>query len=233
MTGLPRAFRSVVAFGVLALVCAAARANDIYVAQAATGSNTGQSCADAHDYAFFNSSGNWGLRANQIGPGTTVHLCGTFTAEPGSSGYLTFQGSGSEGSPVTLRFESGALLQCAYWGPNGAIFSSGRSYLVVDGGANGVIQATDNGTSLGNQRDGKGVFLTMCDNCEVKNLSIANIYVHSSAADESGQDTYGVYGEHNYSHHCILWLLLGLTQRQDGVDRNEHDGGHGAKNGYE
>ena len=79
-------------------------ASDIYVAQNTTGGNTGADCADAHSAAWFNTPANWGSGGNQIGPGTTVHLCGVFTGTAGAT-MLTIQGSGSNGNPVTIKFE--------------------------------------------------------------------------------------------------------------------------------
>lgn len=214
MTWSSYGFRFIVAFVGIALTCTAARANDIYITQNQSGAHTGQTCADAYAYTFFNNSANWGAGLNQIGPGTIVHLCGTFTAAAGSSGYLVFQGSGLAGSPVTLHFESGAFLESAYWGAAGAINSNGKSYIIVDGGSNGLVQATDNGSAMRNQQDGKGVYLASCNNCEVRNLTISNIYVHSSVSDESGLNTYGVYVQggnnvtlDNNTVHDVKWAL--------------------------
>ena len=115
--------------------------------------------------------------ASQIGPGTTVHLCGTFTASAGASGYLSFQGSGTSGNPITLHFETNALLQAPYWGTGAAIFASGLSYVMVDGGTNGTIQANRSrtpraaclGGSCVDQQPGVGVIVSACANtCEVK-----------------------------------------------------------------
>lgn len=91
-----------------------ASATNIYIAQAAAGGANGADCADALPSSYFNNGGNWGSGANQIGPGTTVHLCGTITGAPGST-LLTVQGSGASGSPVTILFESGAQLNAPYW----------------------------------------------------------------------------------------------------------------------
>src|ERR1700693_3618937 len=66
-----------------------AQSANIYLAQSALGSANGADCNDAYSYSFFNSSGNWGTGGAQIGPGTTVHLCGTFTGTPGQT-LLTF-----------------------------------------------------------------------------------------------------------------------------------------------
>ena len=103
-----------------------ATASDIYIAQNAIGANTGADCADAHAVTWFDSGSNWGSGGGQIGPGTTVHLCGTFSAPAGASEYLTFQGSGTNGNPITLLFESGAVLTATYWS-GGVIDIAGRS----------------------------------------------------------------------------------------------------------
>src|SRR5437867_2711294 len=65
---------------------------NIYIAQVATGLDDGSSCANAHAVTFFNTAGNWGVGASQIGAGTTVHLCGTITTQ------LIAQGNGASGS---------------------------------------------------------------------------------------------------------------------------------------
>jgi hypothetical protein len=171
-------------------------ANDIYIAQNATGGNTGADCADAYALTWFNNSANWGSGSNKIGPGTTVHLCGTFNAPAGASGYLTFQGGGNSGNAVTLLFESGAVLTAPYWGTNGAIFADGLDYLTVDGGANGVVQATASGSpgSYANQpSQAYAVYFLNVSNSEIKDLTVSDIYVHTAdLSDEGGQNTVGI-----------------------------------------
>ena len=177
------------------LTAAFSSASDIYIAQNSAGGNTGADCADAHAVSWFNSSSNWGSKAGLIGPGTTVHLCGTFTASAGASGYLSFQASGTSSSPITLLFESGAVLTAPYWGGSGAIKASGLSYITIDGGSNGLIQATANGSPSGgyaNQQDGAAVYFYSVSSSEIKNLTISNIYVHTDPSDESGQNTFAV-----------------------------------------
>jgi hypothetical protein len=169
------------------------RANDIYLAQNAAGGATGADCADAVPYTLFNSSSNWGSGGTQIGPGTTVHLCGTITAPPGASGFLGFHASGTNGNPITLKFETGAILQAPYWGGGGAITTNANSWVTIDGGTNGILQATQNGTSLANQQDGEGVVAEGGSDVTIQNLTISNLYVHTnSLADESGQNSIGI-----------------------------------------
>jgi hypothetical protein len=173
-----------------------ARARDIYIARSASGAANGAGCGDAFPYTFFNDGSHW---PSPIGPGTTVHICGTITASAGTSGLLTFQGSGIPGNPITLKFETGAVLTAPYWGPNGAIYATGQNYITIDGGTNGLIQATANGTNLENHQDGRGVFINPGNNVEIENLTVANIYVHacsapvSSCTDTRGGNSGGIY----------------------------------------
>jgi hypothetical protein len=184
------------------LSASAARANDIYLAQNLSGAGNGADCADALAVSWFNSSANWGGGTNQIGPGTTVHLCGTITGAAGSTG-LDVLGNGTSTSPITILFETGAVLQAPYWaGPNlsgmcnsscgGAIDILGFSYITIDGGTNGLIQNTANGTSLANHQNSVGIYLNG-SNLIVRNLAIQSIYMNqgssSSATDTAGENT--------------------------------------------
>ena len=174
-------------------VCGVSSAKDIYIAQIAQGGGGGNSCATANAAAFFNSSSNWGTGASQIGAGTTVHICGTITGGSNATGF-TFQGSGTSASPITLLFEPGAILTSTNWSTNGAIITDGQSYVVVDGGSNGLIQDTLNGTPGGacpagpctSQTQSTGISLNSCLNCTVQNLTISNLYMRTSQSDEQG-----------------------------------------------
>jgi len=171
-----------------------ASASNIYVAQNATGGNTGVDAANAHSAAWFNTAANWGSGAAQIGPGTTVHLTGTFTGTAGQS-MLQVPGSGASGNPVTILFESGCAFKSPVWGSDqaGAINITGVSYITLDGGANGAIMNTANGTGLANHTSSTGVYISAANNIEVKNLTISGIYKNlgsgSSATDSAGVNT--------------------------------------------
>ena len=167
-------------------------ASNIYITQ--PGTATGNCTSAVQTPNFFNNSVNWGSASNQIGPGTIVHLCGTITGTAGQAG-LTFQGSGTSGSPVTLKFESGTQMSAPYWGDSshGAINCVNRSYIVVDGGTDGIIQNTANGTSLANHQYSNGIWSASCTNSEFKNLTIQNIYLNQGsspgATDIAGLNT--------------------------------------------
>lgn len=158
-------------------------ATDIYLAQTALGLNNGTSCANAFIYTFFNSAGNWGTGAGKIGAGTTVHLCGTITGAAGDN-MLIANGSGTAGNPITIRFETNAILQAPYF--NIAIYLDGQNYFIVDGGTNGYIKNTLAGTSGMTCPGGAcqfqpvgtyAVHALTCGNCEVRNLNFL-LYIH-------------------------------------------------------
>jgi len=189
---------------------AAAAASDIYLAQNSTGAANGADCTDALVYSFFNNASNWGGGSNQIGPGTTVHICGAITGTTSFRPFV-FQGSGTSGHPVTLLFESGASIQASYCSSTGCINVNGQSNIVINGGTNGYVESTLNGTSGGAclggpcayQQLAYGVYLTSCVNCTVENLGMYDMYVRTSTSDESaagdGVDVFnqGVSGASN------------------------------------
>ncbi len=154
---------------------AGASISNVYLAQSGVGANSGTSCPNAYASTFFNDAANWGNGALQIGPGTTVHLCGTITGLPGGSG-LGFRGSGTAGNPITLLFETGAQLNAPYW--EWAIRTNNNSYITINGGANGIVQNTDNGTLLKYKQPSTLVVASNCNKCIIENLSLANSYIH-------------------------------------------------------
>jgi hypothetical protein len=208
-------------------LAAFAQASDVYVTP--DGSPQGACTSNPQPPAFFNNSANWGKAANKIGPGTTVHLCGTFVAAAGGN-ILTVQGSGAGGQPIKVLFEAGSIMTAPYWSASGAISANGQSYLTIDGGSNGTITATANGTGMAHQAGGVGVYFSSVSNSEIKNLTISNIYVHTCIApdnpnctDEGGTQTnWGIYWlggsnatiDHNTIHDaygCIEYIYPGST----------------------
>jgi hypothetical protein len=157
-------------------------ANDVYIAQNSAGAANGADCADARAVTFFNDSNSWGSASSQIGAGTTVHLCGTITTP------LTAQGSGSSGSPVVILFESGANMTTSVWPGTGAINVDGRSWITIDGGTNGTIANTGNSTT-GSHANSTAIRAVPCSNCEFRNLTIADIYDHTSSSDTAVDQT--------------------------------------------
>jgi hypothetical protein len=191
--------RKVVSVFVLALASlvgiASANAKAFYVAGNSGRASGGTSCSNALSVAWFNNPSSWGSGSNQISAGTTVFLCGVFTGGPGQQ-LLTLHGSGTASSPIVIKFEPGAVLTAPYWGGGGAIHMDGLSHIVVDGGTNGTIQNTANGTGRAYRQSTIAVHAAGCTSCTVQNLIIQNLYVRTSATDYDATHTVN----------CVHWL---------------------------
>jgi hypothetical protein len=129
-------------------------ATNVYITQ--NGSPSGNCTSNVQTPAFFNNSGNWGSGANQIGPGTTVLLCGTFNFGGASTGFL-IQGSGTSSNPIVINADTNTLIEANAFGGNpsgvcggskcpGGISVSGFNYIILDGGTNGTIRNLLNGS---------------------------------------------------------------------------------------
>ena len=204
-------FIAFLAMAVVALLfppAAAASATNIYLAQNSAGAASGTACADAFPASFFNSSSNWGSGANQIGPGTTVHLCGTITSD------LTFQGNGASGNPVVLD-GTGATLSAhliigarSYWTVQHVTWSTsfptdGSIPLDIQGGSFGTV----NGNTLDVYSPAPTIFLqqTSGGSALAHDIVISNNFLRTSATNTGAQtdllDTEGSYNitvEGNY-----------------------------------
>jgi hypothetical protein len=183
-------------------VASSASVTSVYIAQSSAGSNNGSNCANAFGVTFFNSSGNWGSGGSQIGPGTTVHLCGTITST------LSVNGNGAAGNPIVVLWESGARLSMPY----GQFVNLNGSFgnLVFDGGIPcgpgsncaaveaahlttyasgqaGMIEATANGSGLANQNTETQAFYNCsgCHDIEIRNMIVRNLYRHTSTGDDT------------------------------------------------
>jgi hypothetical protein len=187
---------------VLALVAASlvgvasANAKAFYISGSSNRTSGGGSCGDALSVAWFNNSSSWGWASNQIGPGTTVYLCGSFNGRPGEQ-LLDVRGSGSSGNPITIKFLPGTVLSSPYWSSAGAIHMDYMSHIVVDGGTNGVIQNTANGTGRAYRQQSVAIHADRCNFCTVQNLTIQNLYVRTSATDLAATHTVS----------CVAWHL--------------------------
>jgi hypothetical protein len=199
---------------VLAAGSALASASNIYITQ--NGSPTGNCTTNVQTPAFFNNSSNWGSGSGQIGPGTTVLLCGTLTSATNSSG-LQILGSGTNGNPITIQFDSNAVLQSQQFAglsSGGGIYMNGVSYITIDGGSNGIIQNTGtgsatktcpNGSACAIQASSYGVFAGNSSNIEIRNLTIRDIYLWGCCGSDTSSafdsEDIGVSGGSNILIH--------------------------------
>jgi hypothetical protein len=119
----------------------------------------------------------------QIGPDTIVHICSGTYSLPTDAFWLAFQGSGTSGHVVTLLFDSGAIATSPAWSANGAINTGGQGFLLIDGGLNGTLTSTANGSGLANHNNSMGIQMSGSHDIEIRNLTITNLYKHSSPTD--------------------------------------------------
>lgn len=166
------------------------QATDIYITD--SGSSSGICTAGVQTPAFFNNAANWGTGAGQIGPGTTVHICGTFSHTAGTSALFSFKGSGTSGHPITLLADAGVNITSPQWAGGaspGPIYAANNNWIIIDGGTNGIIQNTANGTGLANETDSYGMNV-VCSNCIIRNWTVNNI-CNLAITDSNGCDFIG------------------------------------------
>jgi hypothetical protein len=104
-------------------------------------------CSKTQPISWLASVSNWGTGAAQVGPGTTIHLCGPITGAVNTSA-LVLRTSGAAGNPITVKAETGSSLSSPAWSKYGAINLNGQSYIVLDGNNVGMVQNTANGSGL-------------------------------------------------------------------------------------
>src|SRR5258706_2762437 len=175
---------------------ASANAKAFYISGTSNRTAGGTSCSDALSVGWFNNSSSWGSASNQISAGTTVFLCGRFEGRPGQQ-LLVAHGDGTASAPITIKFMPGAILSAPYWSALGAIYLQGRSHITLDGGINGIIENTANGTGRAYQQNSVAIYALWCNNCTVQNLTIQNLYVRTSASDVAA----------THSVNCVYWHM--------------------------
>lgn len=203
----------------------------VYIAESTSGSGRGNRCDNAHGAAWFNDPAHWAARpgtprpGGRIRPGVTVYLCGTISTPLGA------QGSGVPGMPVTVYWEPGARLSSPNWAEGAAFRTNGHSYLKLNGGGHGLIEATALGTDLPDQgQHAVGIQAWSCNGCTIENLTIANLYVHTSPSDTSVDQTQDnairLSGSNltiaNNTIHDVGWALFA-----DWANGNANDAIHG------
>ncbi|HEY2822488.1 MAG TPA: hypothetical protein VGJ06_15695 [Candidatus Acidoferrum sp.] len=198
-------FLSKLALALLILAATAlsssASQSDVYIGQSASGAADGSSCANQLAASFFNSGSNWGNGGTQIGPGTTVHLCGTITSA------LNAQGSGANGNTITIQWEKGASLSVC--NSTAALQVSTKSYFTIDlGGNSAAITCPNNGTGLGSGTNAVGISANgnWMSHIEIRNGTIGPLYKYSCCGSD-GLNSVAISlfgGTNNHFHDLIL-----------------------------
>jgi hypothetical protein len=215
---MPKILRNAAIAALFATLCGLqAQAKDVYIAQSGNGSQDASDCANAQSVAWYNSS------AGQIAAGDTVHLCGTI------SSMLEPKDDGVPGAPITILFEKDAKISAPTFWITARQFGSGinldrRHFYVVDGGANGVIEATSNGTSGANQYsyDISGVDTDHAGDITVRNLTINGMYrrtPYSHDANKYGCGTWGgsMTGTNIFENNTVKDANCGVQWNTDNV----------------
>lgn len=68
----------------------------------------------------------------------------------------------------------------------GVVTVGNQNYITIDGGSNGIIEATANGTGLANSNLINGILIGNSVGVTVQNLTIQNLYVNISGPDTTG-----------------------------------------------
>jgi hypothetical protein len=150
-----------------------------WVAQSSAGSADGTSASNAYSIAQLNAASPYSPAA-----GDTVVLSGTITTK------LVIPTSGSAGNIITYQFDTGAKFSTARWA-TGAIGST-QSYITIDGGTNGIIEATGNGTARATQLACIGINITGGSNITIKNLLVRDMYVRTPGSAELVREGQGI-----------------------------------------
>lgn len=151
-----------------------------FVAQSAAGAGNGSSCANAAAVSTLSTATHWTA-------GNVIGLCGTITQS------ITAQASGSSGSPIEVYWEPNAKISVTSCGGTGCVNIASKSWIILDGGSNGLIEATSEGSGLGTATS-IGVYARSgTSHDEIRNLTISDMYVHSSTTDTSGGSNYAVW----------------------------------------
>ena len=155
--------------------------SDIYVAQTYAGNNTGADCANAYGLmnngqsTFPNDPGYWigNTGVGIVGPGSTVHVCGTTTTP------VLAQGDGTSGSHITINFEAGAT---------GSASANGHNFIDITGGPASVWYVD---SSVGSSGDGTSWATAWKDITNITGVNGGDTVYFSGGASGASQ-TYNV-----------------------------------------
>ena len=192
---------------VISVPASHAAASDFYVAQNTTGSGSGSDSSDCQSLAWVNSTYAWTA-------GDTIHLVGTLTNN------LTVGGSGSAGNPITIYFEPNAKFSAPTFPSSTHWIDVGSySWITIDGGSNGLIENTSNGTVAANGgtmtygNDGAGISVATAGHLTIRNLAIRNMYQRQTNSETiqgtgDGNDIFLGGGSDIVVSNCVLGEAL-------------------------
>ncbi len=197
-----------------------------------SGAPSGNCTTNVQPVTWFDSGANWGAGASQIGPGTTVHICGTITS------VLTPQGSGASGNPIVIQWEPGASL--AVCNTTGAL-QIGNNFLIFDlGGNSAAITCPNNGIGMGSAVNAVGVtdLGNGFSNVEIRNGTIGPMFVYSGGTNSGFSSGCLIVNTNSIANHfhnltlkgCANTIINGLGPNSGAgseIDHNTVDGSDG------
>jgi len=172
--------RGVALFILVLIAAAGVSASDVYLAQSSAGSANGADCADART-----------VPGTSWSAGNTYHLCGAITSQ------VTPGANGSASSHITILFEANAKISMPAipdYAGGGGINLAGRQFIDIDGGSNGIIESTSNGTSKTSHINSVGIDVDATNNVTIHNIVFQNLFVNVCCSDGS-QFGQGIYGQ--------------------------------------
>jgi hypothetical protein len=181
-------------------------AKNIYVSQAGGGST--------NSLAWLTNTANWNGNSSTVLPGDTVYLEGTFT------NYLVLppNDNGTSGNYITILFDTNANFTSGMWTNTGAINIVAASWLIIDGGYNGLIQDTNNGAGLGITNGecaaiASSIGQAQLTNCIIRNLTFSNmLYSDITITSRVGGETVEVWGNNIIISNCTFSMCDTLLQ---------------------
>ena len=181
---------------------------NFFVAQSLAGTGDGSSCANSSAVSTLSTSTEWTA-------GKIIGLCGTITSP------ITAHGSGTSRNPIIVYWEPGAIVEAPVCsgsgdGAYGCVDLHGQRNITLNGGSNGIIQSTANGTAMANHTNyADGVYAENCSGCTIENLTIKNMYVERAGSNDCSADPQGNVG---------IWYSGSNTTITHDTFANEADG---------
>jgi hypothetical protein len=173
---------------VFSVVCRA-ETKEVYLSQSGSGLQDGSSCANAQPVMWLNQE------STTLVGGDKIHICDVITS------MLEPKGDGAPDDPIRIIFEKNAKISApTFWIEarhfGAGINLEGRHFYIVDGGENGTIEATSNGTpgSYQYSEDISGIHTDHAGDIVVRNLTIRGMYrrvPNSQDANKYGCGTWG------------------------------------------
>jgi len=201
----------------LLLLAGIAKGEDLHFTQSGAGSHDGSSVGNAWSTSEASTAANWGSGAGKVSAGDTLWVNGTITSA------LTIQGDGTPGSVITIKFAAAAKFSAAAWASTGAILVGGRDHITIDGGTDGLMENTANGTGLANQVDSSIITASSANSLTVQNLIITNVYIRTIGTEQNGYGTaieqLGTFTNYVVNNCRIHHAYIGITGRYDGSCR--------------